>query len=129
MKRHVKRAATALAALTLTLGAVSCGSDPETPEWEWPDPEPEPDPEPVAGKPRFIWVDAAANFPDFANSRENIARDLAKARDTGFTDIVVDVRPTTGDALFRTSAVEQVEWLGAWLPEGYSKIERTATWA
>ena len=70
MKRHVKRAATALAALTLTLGAVSCGSDPETPEWEWPDPEPEPDPEPVAGKPRFIWVDAAANFPDFANSRE-----------------------------------------------------------
>ena len=128
MKRHVKRAATALAALTLTLGAVSCGSDPETPEWEWPDPEPEPDPEPVAGKPRFIWVDAAANFPDFANSRENIARDLAKARDAGFTDIVVDVRPTTGDALFRTSAVEQVEWLGAWLPEGYSKIERTATW-
>ena len=127
MKRHVKRAATALAALTLTLGAVSCGSDPETPEW-WPDPEPEPDPEPVAGKPRFIWVDAAANFPDFANSRENIARDLAKARDAGFTDIVVDVRPTTGDALFRTSAVEQVEWLGAWLPEGYSKIERTATW-
>lgn len=105
------------AALTLTLGAVSCGSDPETPEWEWPDPEPEPDPEPVAGKPRFIWVDAAANFPDFANSRENIARDLAKARDTGFTDIVVDVRPTTGDALFRTSAVEQVEWLGAWLPK------------
>lgn len=113
MKRHVKRAATALAALTLTLGAVSCGSDPETPEWEWPDPEPEPDPEPVAGKPRFIWVDAAANFPDFANSRKNIARDLAKARDAGFTDIVVDVRPTTGDALFRTSAVEQVEWLGA----------------
>ena len=24
--------------------------------------------------------------------------------------------------------VDQVEWLGAWLPGGYSKVERTATW-
>lgn len=30
--------------------------------------------------------------------------------------------------LFRTSVVDQVEWLGAWLPGGYSKVERTATW-
>lgn len=41
---------------------------------------------------------------------------------------MVDVRPTTGDVLFRTSVVDQVEWLGAWLPGGYSKVERTATW-
>ena len=87
----------------------------------------DPDPEPGVEKPRFIWVDAAANFPDFANSKENILRDLTKAREAGFTDIVVDVRPTTGDVLFRTSVVDQVEWLGAWLPGGYSKVERTAT--
>ena len=128
MKKNIKWFAAVLAALTLGYGAVSCGSDSKEPEWEWPDPDPDPDPEPGVEKPRFIWVDAAANFPDFANSKENILRDLTKAREAGFTDIVVDVRPTTGDVLFRTSVVDQVEWLGAWLPGGYSKVERTATW-
>ena len=128
MKKNVKWFAAALVALTLGYGAVSWGSDSKEPEWEWPDPDPDPDPQPGVEKPRFIWVDAAANFPDFANSKENILRDLTKAKEAGFTDIVVDVRPTTGDVLFRTSVVDQVEWLGAWLPGGYSKVERTATW-
>lgn len=128
MKKNVKWFAAALVVLTLGYGAVSCGSDSKEPEWEWPDPDPDPDPEPGVEKPCFIWVDAAANFPDFANSKENILRDLTKAKEAGFTDIVVDVRPTTGDVLFRTSVVDQVEWLGAWLPGGYSKVERTATW-
>lgn len=127
MKKNIKWFAAALVALTLGYGAVSCGSDSKEPEWEWPDPDPDPDPQPGVEKPRFIWVDAAANFPDFANSKENILRDLTKAKEAGFTDIVVDVRPTTGDVLFRTSVVDQVEWLGAWLPGGYSKVERTAT--
>ena len=30
-------------------------------------------------KPRYIWIDAAANFPDFANSKEAITRDLTLA--------------------------------------------------
>jgi conserved hypothetical protein len=122
MKKSIQQVAIVMIAMTLTYGAVSCSSDSKTPEWEWPDPTP------AADKPRFIWVDAAANFPDFADSKENIARDLAKAKEAGFTDIVVDVRPTTGDVLFRTSVVDQVEWLGAWLPGGYSKVFRTATW-
>ena len=116
MKKNIKWFAAVLAALTLGYGAVSCGSDSKEPEWEWPDPDPDPDPEPGVEKPRFIWVDAAANFPDFANSKENILRDLTKAREAGFTDIVVDVRPTTGDVLFRTSVVDEAEWLGALLP-------------
>ena len=33
----------------------------------------EPTENPNASKPRYIWIDAAANFPDFANSKENIA--------------------------------------------------------
>jgi len=120
MKKNVKWFAAALVALTLGYGAVSCGSDSKEPEWEWPDPDPDPDPQPGVEKPRFIWVDAAANFPDFANSKENILRDLTKAKEAGFTDIVVDVRPTTGDVLFRTSVVDQVEWLGAagWIFQG-----------
>jgi len=81
-----------------------------------------------ADKPRYIWIDAAANFPDFANSKENIARDLTLAKNAGFTDVVVDVRPTSGDVLFKTDKVEQVKFLYAWVSGAYSKVERTATW-
>lgn len=101
----------------------SCEED-KDPGWEWEEEE-----DTVgANKPRYIWIDAAANFPDFANSRENILRDLTLAKDAGFTDVVVDVRPTSGDVLFQTDVVDQVNWLGAWLPSGFTKIERTATW-
>ncbi|MCM1301732.1 MAG: family 10 glycosylhydrolase [Alistipes senegalensis] len=123
MTKQILKFAIAALVLGAACTAASCGSDSKDPEWEWPDPS-----QPETEKPRFIWVDAAANFPDFADSRENIARDLALAKDAGFTDIVVDVRPTTGDVLFRTDKVDQVKWLGAWLPGGYQKVERTATW-
>lgn len=83
---------------------------------------------PNVAKPRYIWIDAAANFPDFADNKENIARDLALAKDAGFTDVVVDVRPTTGDVLFKTSIVDQVRFLYAWVNGRYTKIERNATW-
>ena len=76
--------------------------------------------------PMYIWVDAAANFPDFANSKDNIRRDLTLAKEAGFTDVVVDVRPTNGDVLFKTDKCDQVAWLGAWTASGYSKINRTA---
>ena len=78
--------------------------------------------------PIYIWVDAAANFPDFANSKENIRRDLQLAKATGFTDVVVDVRPTNGDILFQSDNCDQVAWLGAWVGGFYKKIERTADW-
>lgn len=104
----------------------SCDKGSGTPDWEWDD-----DNSGVntnAGKPRYLWIDAAANFPDFANNVENITRDLTIAKNTGFTDVIVDVRPTTGDVLFTTDAVDQVKYLGAWLSTGYTKVERTATW-
>lgn len=78
--------------------------------------------------PMYIWIDAAANFPDFANDKEKIRRDLALAAEAGFTDVVVDVRPTNGDILFQSSHCDQVAWLGAWTSGGYGKIERTADW-
>lgn len=112
-----------IVSLSLVVTANSCGKDNDDGyEWEWDDEKSN------ADKPRYIWVDAAANFPDFANSKENILRDLTLAKNAGFTDIVVDVRPTTGDVLFKTDVVDPVKWLGAWLPGGYTKIERTATW-
>lgn len=103
---------------------LSC-SDKKDTEYEFPDP-----PINNKDKPRFIWIDAAANFKDFANNKDNITRDLSLAKDAGFTDIVVDIRPTNGDILYRSSVpgVQQVEWLGAWVNGVYAKVERTATW-
>ena len=89
----------------------ACSSGNNDTDYEFPD-----GPAKNSEKPRFIWIDAAANFKDFANSKENIARDLTLAKNAGFTDIVVDIRPTTGDILYKSSVsgVQQVEWLGAW---------------
>ena len=81
-----------------------------------------------ATKPRYIWIDACANFVEFADSKENIARDLQKAYDAGFTDVVVDVRNTLGDVLFKTDVVDQVTKLPTWDGGSYHYHERTATW-
>lgn len=115
-----------LAAVLLCTAA--CGDDrgDRLPDWEWGDKNEGVDDN--ADKPFYIWIDAAANFPDFANSKENIKRDLTKAKEAGFTDVVVDVRPTTGDVLFRSEQGTPVQYLGAWTSEGYTKIERTAEW-
>jgi uncharacterized lipoprotein YddW (UPF0748 family) len=105
---------------------IACGSNhPAEPGYEFPDP-----PKENVNKPRYIWIDAAANFPDFANSRENITRDLKLAKDAGFTDVVVDIRPSSGDILYNSSVpgVAKVQWLGTWVNGVYSKVERTATW-
>ena len=52
-------------------------------------------------KSAYIWIDGPGNFREYANSRENIARDCQRIADMGFTDIIVDVRPTSGNVLFR----------------------------
>lgn len=104
----------------------ACKSEVNAPEWEWPDDSVSVD---TIIKPRYIWIDAAANFPDYANSQENIKRDLLLVKNAGFTDIVVDVRPTTGDVLFKTDLVDQVKKLDIWTESGqYQFYERTATW-
>ena len=126
-------------ALSLMVMAFACSSD-NGPVYEFPDNSSGQEGDNEGGgdsegedpvekhKTCYLWVDAAANFPDFANDVDAIARDLKKAKDAGFTDVIIDVRPTTGDVLFRTSHCDQVKWLGAWTSEGYSKIERTAKW-
>ena len=79
-------------------------------------------------KPRYMWIDASANFPIFADSKDNIRRDLKRAYDAGITDVVVDVRPTEGDVLFNCSVIDQVTWLPYWDGPYYRKHTRTATW-
>lgn len=106
---------------------VSCGDDDKEHNFVFP-PEEKPEPPVEMTSPRYVWIDAAANFKDFANSKENIARDLAKAKDAGFTDIVVDVRPSMGDVLYATNKIDQVTKLDYWDGPTYKFIERTATW-
>ncbi|MCQ2158901.1 MAG: family 10 glycosylhydrolase [Bacteroidales bacterium] len=81
----------------------------------------------VKEKSFFLWIDAAANFNDFANSEANIVRDLTLAADAGFTDVVVDVRPTSGNVLFKSKRGTELKWVGAWVGGNYIKVERSAT--
>lgn len=129
MKRNHLLYFSLIIGISIIFGLSACGSkENNTPPWEWEDPE-KPDPGTDDGsKPRFIWIDASANFPDFANNKDNIRRDLTLAKEAGFTHIIVDVRPPTGDALFSTTKVEQAQWLGAWVNGVFTKVARTATW-
>ena len=90
--------------------------------------DPPVEPDPITRKPRYIWIDSSANFPYYANSKENIIADLQKVKDALFTDIVVAVRPTFGDVLFKNSVVEQTNCLYAWVDGVYSKVEKTTDW-
>lgn len=50
-------------------------------------------------KPKYLWFDAEANYKRFA-SKDSISFYLDKAKQTGFNQIVVDVRPVQGDVLY-----------------------------
>ena len=108
----------------------SCSDDSDgIPGWPWNDNSTEgpENPDVTEIKPRYVWIDAAANFPDYANNKENISTDMVKIKNAGFTDIIVDVRPTTGDVLFNTTAVDQVKRMDVWGSSGYVYYERTET--
>lgn len=81
----------------------------------------------IIGKPRYVWIDAAANFADYANSEENIRSDMQKIKDAGFTDVIVDVRPTSGDVLFKSTAADPLVRVDAWTDRGYVWLDRTAS--
>lgn len=85
---------------------------------------PEP-PAPNVGKARLVWIDAAANFKDYANDQEKIAADMARIKETGFTGVVVDVRPTNSGLLFNSSVEHALTRVDAWV-NGYRWLERTA---
>ena len=118
--------------ILLTLSVVCC-TRPDTPA-----PTPEPDPTPVTpvnpeptpapqAKPRFVWIDASANFRFYANDKAYIAKELRQVADCGFSDIVVDVRPTCGDVLFRSTVAPELKYVPAWFNGEIGLKERTAT--
>ena len=81
----------------------------------------------VKGKPRYIWIDAAANFQYYANDALSIAQDCKRIAEMGFTDIIVDVRPTSGDVLFASEVAPACTKAAAWVNGRYKWVERTAT--
>ncbi len=106
--------------LLFTACSGSEGYDLGDDEVQWKEPPVDLPSIPVNEKPRILWMDASANFDFLANSKENIRSCLVKAKYTGFTEIVVDVRPTCGDVLYNSSLVEQITTL--------NHVERTASW-
>ena len=104
--------------------------DPDPDPTPDPDPDPAPDPDPFAfkGKPRYLWIDASANFHYFANDRDRIASDLAKVKACGFTDVIVDVRPTEGTVLYKSNVAPEARRLAAWVNGSYKFVNRTADW-
>ena len=81
----------------------------------------------VQSKPHFLWIDASANFNSYANDADSIARDWARIAKMGFTDIVVDVRPTCGDVLFKSTVAPELKYVPAWFNGEIGLKERTAT--
>ena len=81
----------------------------------------------IKGMPRYVWVDAAANFSYYANDAAYIAEDCKRIAAMGFTDLVVDVRPTSGDVLFASSVAPACQKVAAWVNGKYRWVERTAT--
>lgn len=124
-----------LSASLFTLGLVGCsGEKIDDPNKEQPKLPPfDIQPTDTVEKPRYIWMDAASNFRDWENNKENIKRDLTLVKNAGFTDVIVDVRSTTGDVLYKSDTEQQVRFFYAWVekPTGgyeFKPVYRTGTW-
>lgn len=100
--------------------------DPEPEPEPEPEPTPEPTPEPENAEGKYVWISCEGNWEEFANSKDNIVRDINKLKECGFTDLVVDVRPTNGGVLFKSSYAKPQTRMDCWTRSGYEFINRTA---
>ncbi|SHF98580.1 Glycosyl hydrolase-like 10 [Mariniphaga anaerophila] len=63
-------------------------------------------------KPSMIWFDAEANFQRFSYP-DSIDYYLEKIKNIGFTDAIIDIRPITGEVLYKSDyAPQMTEWKG-----------------
>ena len=90
-----------------------------------PDTPDQPDIPTFKGKPRYVWIDAGANFRFYANSRKAIADDMARLAQIGFTDIILDVRPSTTGVLFKSKTEPELRRVPAWVNGTYQWVNRT----
>lgn len=65
----------------------------------------------------MMWFDATANFERFSH-RDSISHYLQKISAIGFTDVVVDIRPITGEVLYDSRHAPRMrEWKGYVRPD------------
>ncbi len=65
----------------------------------------------------FLWCDATANFERLSYP-DSIRFYVAKAAELGFTDLVIDVKPITGEVLYPSAIAPQMkEWGGFRRPD------------
>lgn len=79
------------------------------------------------GKPRIVWIEAGANFDRYGNSEDNIRADCRRLADAGFTHLVVEVRPTSGNVLFRSKVAPPLKEVARWQDGSLRYLPRTAT--
>ncbi len=65
-----------------------------------------------ADKAKILWIDATANFERFSYE-DSITFYLDKAKQLGFTDVVIDIKPITGEVLYKSQiAPTMKKWKG-----------------
>lgn len=125
----------------LCLLTACTGKDNPVPEWIWNDPPEkgneggdtpgggDDDINPVdpsfVGKPRYVWIDASANFYYYADDKSQIEADMNKIKECGFTDVIVDIRPTEGTVLYKSKVAPETKRLAAWIKGQYKYVTRT----
>jgi len=66
----------------------------------------------IAEKPKILWLDATANFERFSY-QDSITYYLNKAKNAGFNQVVLCVRPVSGDVLYKKGNQKEItEWNG-----------------
>lgn len=74
-------------------------------------------------KPKLIWVDALANFERLC-SKDSINYYLNKIKSLGFTDVVLDVKPITGEVLYNSKNVQpMIKWNGFTHDENFDILD------
>ncbi len=78
---------------------------------------------PAGGERNFLYFDATANFKRFSY-QDSVVYYLHKAKDAGVTDVVIDVKPITGEVLYPSKiAPVMQEWHGE-----YQSGEKDLSW-
>jgi len=79
-----------------------------------------------AAKPRLVWIEVGANFNYYANDADMIAADCKRLADGGYTHVVVEVRPTSGDVLFKSTVAPELKMEALWRDGGLRYVPREA---
>ncbi|NOZ57825.1 MAG: family 10 glycosylhydrolase [Calditrichaeota bacterium] len=73
-------------------------------------------------QPAYLWIDAIANW-EMISSPAVILEVCQQARRAGFTGLLVDVKPITGEVLYPSKvAPRMTEWKGAVSPGGFDYL-------